>query len=436
MRHKTLKLLAAMAVLVPVAACGGSSSNGETGAAGSNTPQGKVTLQFLSLAWQAPTLAANKKIVADWNAAHPNIQVQYIQGDWDSVHDKLVTQFQGGTAPDIVHDEAADISGFAQQGYLADLSSMMPADLKSGIPDDVWKTVQSDKGTFAVPFLLQAYVPFANKALLQQAGIQLPTISSPWTWDQFQQAAKKLTTGGHYGLGWGLKQPTATMMTLGLNFNGQYFYTDNGQTKLQFNAAEQQVPQRIHAMAYDDKSIDPTSLTLSGSDVLPAFFAGKDAMVVEGSYAAQEMVEKAPKSFQWVMLPPLKGDSQKQAADPQTLSVTAQSKHKQQAMQFIDYFMSAKNLAAVAEGDWLIPTTQAAGKQVLADTGGKNGWDVIVNARDSQSNAAFQTVASYPQWKDQVATPNFQKYLSNQEDLKTLGQQLTSGWQQIAASAG
>ncbi|HZD99150.1 MAG TPA: extracellular solute-binding protein, partial [Micromonosporaceae bacterium] len=102
-----------------LAACSSSS--------GSSSSGGKVTLTFQSLAFQKPTIAAVQKIVTDWNAAHPNIQVKLNQGSWDSVHDQLVTQFQGGTAPDIIHDEAADISGFAQQGYLADISKYLPA---------------------------------------------------------------------------------------------------------------------------------------------------------------------------------------------------------------------------------------------------------------------------------------------------------------------
>src|SRR6266699_2511206 len=104
------RFVAAASIIAVTAAlsagCGGSSS--------SSSSSGKITLKFSSTAWQAPTVAANKKIVADWNAAHPNIQIQYIPVSADSVHDKLVTQFASNSAPDIIHDEAADIAGFAQ----------------------------------------------------------------------------------------------------------------------------------------------------------------------------------------------------------------------------------------------------------------------------------------------------------------------------------
>ena len=54
-----------------------------------------------------------------WNKDHPGIQVEIVPVDVNSVRDKLLTSFVGGTAADIIHDEAADIAGFTQQGYLA-----------------------------------------------------------------------------------------------------------------------------------------------------------------------------------------------------------------------------------------------------------------------------------------------------------------------------
>ena len=49
------------------------------------------------------------------------------------MHDQLVTQFQGGTAPDIIHDESADITGFTNQGYLADLSPYLSQETKDAV---------------------------------------------------------------------------------------------------------------------------------------------------------------------------------------------------------------------------------------------------------------------------------------------------------------
>ena len=63
-------------------------------------------------------------------------------------------------------------------------------------------------------------------------------------------------------------------------------------------------------------------------------------MTVQGNYQAQGMIEQSPKGFNWAMFPPLKGTTQDQAANPQTLSISQQSEHKAEAMQFIAYALN------------------------------------------------------------------------------------------------
>jgi multiple sugar transport system substrate-binding protein len=410
-----------------LAAC--SSSGDKSGS------EGNISLEFSSYAWQDPTVAATKQIVATWNSAHPNIQVKYVSVDPDSVHDKLVTQFAGNSAPDIIHDEAADISGFVDQGYLADMSKLLPADFKASIPQGIWDSVTFKGGIYGAPTLLQSYVVFANKTLLDKAGVAVPTADAPWTWDQFQAAAKKLTTGGTYGLGWGLKSPVATVLSMALNFNGTYVTGSGSSSKLQWGPGEQAVPQRISSMIFTDKSLAPASVGMSGSDVLPGFFAGKYAMIVGGNYASQQMSEQAPKDFGWVMLPMLKGDSQNQAADPQTLSIARQSKHPKEAAQFIAFYDNAENLAKLAQGDWLIPASTDAAKLVATQTQGKNGWDAMSTMGQYLTVAPFESATPYPQWKTQIATPALQQYFQGKLTLDQLGQKLSAGWDQVAAGS-
>lgn len=234
---------AALAAAALVSAC--SSSGGGSGSSGGSNSS--VTLQFQSLAFQKPTIAAVKGIVDSWNSAHPNIQVKLNQGSWDSVHDQLVTQFAGGTAPDIIQDDAADISGFISQGYLADLTGNLSSSVKNSVPQGSWDTVSQNGKIYAAPYLLQSYVVFANTDLLKADGITVPT-GKTVSWDELRSMAKQATKGGTYGLGWGLKSPTATMMTLGLNFDGKYFSGSGKNATINIGANENQVPERIHAM--------------------------------------------------------------------------------------------------------------------------------------------------------------------------------------------
>ncbi|MEJ7725864.1 MAG: sugar ABC transporter substrate-binding protein [Actinomycetes bacterium] len=425
---------AAAAALLLLAGCatsgGGTTTPGEEG---DSTDSGPITLRFQSLAFQEPTVEASQAIVDEWNAANPDVQVEYVQGSWDSVHDQLVTQFQGGSAPDIIHDESADIAGFAAQGYLADLGPYLSDEVMSGVSEGVWETVTVDGKIVAAPTLLQSYMVFANTDLLEAAGVEIPT-GDTWTWDDFSAAAQATTTGGVSGVGWGLKSPTASVMSLGLNFDGTFFSGEGADVAIEVGDNELEVPLRIHDMAYVDGSIDPTSLTQSGGDVLPGFLSGDYAMTVQGSYAAQTVTEQAPDGFNWAVMPPLEGTSAAQNANPQTLSVPAESEHVEDAAAFINFFMEADNLAAVAQGDWLIPTSTEARDAVLSATGGEGGWDQTLASGDILTVAPFQKVEAYPQWKDQIATPALQQYFADQIDLEGLRSQLTDGWASVGGA--
>jgi len=425
---KPIKTATALAAALTLALAGCATSTDSGG--DEDGDGGKVTLRFQSLAFQESTVQATKDIVDAWNEENPDIQVEYVQGSWDSVQDQLVTQFQGGTAPDIIQYESAAMTQFAEQGYLADLSDSLSDETKSAVSEDIWETVTVDDQVIAAPTLLQSYVVFANRDLLEDAGVEVPS-GDTWSWDDFQAAAKATTKGDTFGLGWGLSDPTATMMSLGLNFGAGYFEGSGEDATIDVGDAELALPERIHAMTYDDRSLDPVTLTQSGSDVMSGFLKGNYAMTVQGSYNAQTLSESAPDGFDWVTLPALSADTAEQAANPQTLSVSAQSADTDAAAEFIDYYMQAENLAKVAEGDWLIPASSAAADQVSEDTNGENGWDTILASGENLTKAPFQSASGYPQWKDQIATPAFQRYLADETSADELAQQLTDGWDQV-----
>jgi ABC-type glycerol-3-phosphate transport system substrate-binding protein len=404
--------------------------------AASVAPAGKskqqvTNINFATYVWQPTTVKAMNAIVDGWNKTHAGIQVHVVPVDVNSVHDKLLTNFVGGTAADVIHDEAADIAGFTQQGYLANLTPLIPKSLKSSIPQSVWDTTNFGRKITGVPIMLQTYNVFANMDLLKAAGIKAPTVASPWTWTRFQQVAKQLSTGGKFGVCWGLRSPTATIQTLSLNWGGQWNYLESGRWTLKVGPNEQQILNIMHNMVYDDKSVDAAGVGLSGSAVLPAFFGGKCAMTVQGNYQVQGMIQQSPKGFNWAMFPPLKGKSQDQTANPQTLSISTQSQHKQEAMQFIAYALNAQNMAKLSAGDWLIPASPTAAKLVVKSTKHYGSWKNAVSAVPHFKKANWVTLAPYARWKAEVATPAFRQYLGNQISMDQLVTTLTNGWNNI-----
>ncbi|MEV0231676.1 sugar ABC transporter substrate-binding protein [Nonomuraea sp. NPDC050786] len=416
--------LAAAAILTLAAACGSGGGGGES----SSAPNEPVKINFLSLAWQKESLAANKQLVDEWNKANPKIQVTYVQGSWDNVNDQLVTQFAGGTAPDVIHNDSPALAGFSSDGYLLDLKDKLPAELKNDIPQAAWDTVTFDdgkgnQGVYGVPFLQESQVIIANKKLLDASGVRVPTPDNPWTWDEFSAAAKKMTKGGNFGVAWPMKSPVNKTLNLALNFGGTFFQTADGKTTVKVGPEEREVLQRIHDQLYKDKSADPAALGQGTADPLPAFYKGKFALLPAGVYLRQQVAEQAPEGFEWVTLPAPKGTSAQQGAVSQTLSIAQESKHPDEAMKFIAFFLNGQNQAKLAKGDWLLPTSQTAAADPAMTTK-ENGWDVATASAKNLVVAPFLKVNGFDEWKSKVATPVLQEYFGNKITIDQAAQKL------------
>ncbi|MEV2197759.1 extracellular solute-binding protein [Streptomyces phaeochromogenes] len=417
---KRTKRLAAMVVallLMGSAACTGGDGGSE---------DGRITLRFQSLAWQEESVDVNKELVKEWNATHPDVKVEYVQGSWDSVHDQLLTSFEGGEAPDIIHDASDDLADFAYGGYLADLRDLLPGRLKSDIPQRSWETVTFGDGVYGVPFLQEPRVLIANAKWLRESGVRIPTPEQPWSWDEFRAITDELGDGeGKYGVAWPLKEPVSATLNLSLSTGGQLFHRGaDGKVRIRFGAGDEVVPRTIHDQVNTDGSASSSTLGSGGSDTLPGFFGGKYAMVPLGFSYRQQIVQQAPKGFEWQVLPaPAGADGLTQGVSPQTLSVAEDSPHKKEAAAFIDFLLQPPNMVRLALGDWMLPTGTGALRDPALRVE-EDGWAIGTGLARYLRSAPAQSVRGYPEWKDKVATPAFQEYYSGAIGLGELRERL------------
>jgi multiple sugar transport system substrate-binding protein len=392
---------------------------------------GPVTLTFQSLSDQPAAIEATEAIVDEWNEAHPDVQVEIVPAGWDGIYDKLITQFNGGAAPDIIHYEAASIVPFAVDGYLADLSEYMSDEKRADIPEGILDAVTVDDQVIAYPTELQSYMVFANRTMLEAAGVEVPS-GETMSWDELREIAKATTKDGAYGLGWGLASPTAAFMAMAPGFGGQYFEGSGADASITIGEGEMALPELVGAMAYEDQTVLPVTLTQSGSETLASFYAGQIAMTVQGSFQAANIAKDAPEGFDWVVLPPLEGpEGPEQAANPQTLSVNIDSEHVEESAEFIEFFTDTENLASLNEADALIPATTSAQEAMKSSLGDENGWSTILSSGQHLTSAPYLFVDAYAQWKDTVATPAYQKFLAQEIDADQLATELESGWDEI-----
>ncbi|BDH06956.1 ABC transporter substrate-binding protein [Streptomyces seoulensis] len=392
---------------------------------GGTRDDGRITLRFQSLAWQQESVAANKELVREWNAAHEDVKVEYVQGNWDGVHDQLLTSFEGGEAPDVIHDASDDLADFAYGGDLADLSGLLPERLKSDIPQRSWQATTFGKGVYGVPFLQEPRVLVANSAWLRKARVRIPTPGHPWSWDEFRRITAQLSGEGRYGVAWPLKEPVSVTLNLGLSAGGTLFERgSDGKVTVRFGAGDAVVPRTVHDQVARDRSAPASTLGSGGSDTLPGFFGGRYAMVPLGFSYRQQIEQQAPKGFEWQVLPaPAGADGLTQGVSPQTLSIAEDCTHKKEAAAFIDFLLRPKNMVRLALGDWMLPT----GTQALADPAlhtAEHGWATGTALAGHLRPAPAQSVRGYPEWKDKIATPAYQEYYSGAIGLGELRKRL------------
>jgi multiple sugar transport system substrate-binding protein len=146
-------------------------------------PATPVTINFWS--W-VPHLDEQ---VAEWNQAHPEIQVNYQNaGSGNAEYTKLNTALQANSdIPDVVQIEFQHLPGYIAQGVLQNLADYGANDVKDQFVPWTWSQVSQGSGVYAYPQDAGPMVMFCNTAVLDKYNISAPT-----TWDEFATAATKL----------------------------------------------------------------------------------------------------------------------------------------------------------------------------------------------------------------------------------------------------
>lgn len=420
-------------LLTAAAATAAAGSTALLSGCGSPAASGVPTLDFLSLAWQEESVKANKALVAQWNTQHPEVQVRYVQGSWDDIHDQLLTSFEGGAAPDVIHDEGNDLTDFGSGGYLADLTRLLPADVRGRIPSAAWDMARFDGGLYGVPFLQEPRVLIANRTLLAAAGIGLPDAAKPWTWAEFEDVTRELSHAGgsdeRYGVAWPMSSPVSVTLNLSLTTGGRILYRkDDGRTEVRLDPADSAFAELVRRQVGTDGSAPASALGMSGGDALPGFFAGRYAMLPLNLSYRQQIQQQAPARFDWVTLPLPVGagapdGGRAQGVSPQTLSVSEDCAHKAEAAAFIGFMTRTDHLVELARGDWMAPT----GTEALRDpslTTGKLGWRTGMSAAAHLVASPALGRRGYPEWSDKVATPALQQFFSGDIGLDSLRRKL------------
>ncbi|QTX03737.1 ABC transporter substrate-binding protein [Agromyces archimandritae] len=151
----------------------------------------EVTLSFTW--WGNDTRhAMTEEVIAAFEKEHPNITIEPQYTDWSGYWDKLSTSVAAGDIPDIIQMDEKQLTTYASNGVLMDLTTLAEALPTDDIPEAVLGTGMLDGALYGVPVGINSYTIMANLDLLEQYGVEAPDDAS-WTWDDLRAASEQIS---------------------------------------------------------------------------------------------------------------------------------------------------------------------------------------------------------------------------------------------------
>lgn len=308
-------MLGALLLTTSLTACGGGADNGNNGGAAAPTTGNKATNGGAAASGPVQikfyTFKPDKEeepyfqAVKAFNESQDEVDVEYVSlvQNSDSVEfmTKLDVLMAGGEVVDVFQTGNEEmLVERAARGIVEPLDSFYE---KAGLKpqDEYTKNPTLDGKTYGIIASATQWMTVFNKEHLDAAGLKLPEMG--WTWDDFRDYAKKLTTKDHYG---------AYFHTWG-EYPNLIAYTERPHPQLKEDLTPlfddpsfEYFFNLRRAMETEDKSVEPYADVLASNyHVLQQFFAGEASMLTVPSYAVRAglNLERFPHEFQMAYAP-------------------------------------------------------------------------------------------------------------------------------------
>lgn len=346
-------LLVVLSMTLTLAACGGSKT--ETKDAPKETkqetkepekkPAEKVTLRFAQ--WglsEKATEEVFKKMASSFEAANPNVKVEFVSFPYGDLKQQVLTMAAGGDVPDVVQISESWLNSFIASGYVAELDGLLNKDYIADIYPNLLNDMKSNNKLYAVPWIVSPYVLFYNKELFKQAG--LDPNAPPKTYDEIISYGQKLSKlkdkDGNPVFGVGettgsVPVSGSSILRIMLSFGGDIW--DN-QGQVNVNTKENIEAFKYLKTLYDNKH-NPESAKLK--DLRNLMAIGRLGMYfdqvwgISGAYAINADIKSK------VAVAPPPASSASEAASTMgahLLSIMNGSKNKDVAAKFVEFITS------------------------------------------------------------------------------------------------
>ncbi|MEX2535858.1 MAG: ABC transporter substrate-binding protein [Trueperaceae bacterium] len=405
--------------------------------AGGSTFAQRVSIDYWH-GFTGPDLPVMEQLVADFNAAHPDIEVTPQAIPWGNLFQQIEPSVAAGRAPDVVAVNEDVITGFIMRGALQEITQeqleqhSIEADR---FYDSLWNIGMVDDGVYGVPINSVMLVMYYNRALFEEAG--LDPNNPPQDRESFLEAARALTvdsSGRHPGEE-GFDSSDLEQWAAGIPnpwMGGTIAYTvaaQNGVTFVEpadeefpvnFNSAEGKEAIQFLVDLVTEHGVSPANAT-EGSEI-DAFRQGNAAMNFNGVWMLSQYREQDGLDFDVAPFPNLGTSDYKVWGGASHLALPVQrggdEREQEAALTFISWMTQPEqNLVWTSAGG--LPTQEVvadhpdyqenpmtAVKDALPDTFVLTGFPFIAQLRaawDAGFEAALLSDKSVDQALDDAA---------------------------------
>jgi len=362
-----------------------------------------------------------QKMLETFHADHPGIRVFYTP-DPENLHEQMMTDFDAGTAPDVVAGCCDFLPIWAQSGHLLDLRPYVEADLDQSTIND-WDTAQyrayflQDGLQYALPKYHGALALFYNKDLFDRFGIDYP--DRTWDHSDYLTAMRKLThdrgTDGRPDVWGSMLDISWDRIQMHVNGWGGHFVDPADASRSMMGRAEAiEAMDWIRDRMWDDR-VMASFLDVQNLETRQAYVQERIAMVEDGSWALKDVLEQAPFRV-GVTTFPAGPQRRVTLATTDAYAIYARTKHPEAAWELIKFLTSRDYGRAMAQAHLLQPARAS-----LVDE-----WtETVRQAYPTKAEGLDLAAFAHGHLQGYSATAEI---FANMEDARRIAQ---SAWEQI-----
>ncbi|HZG74109.1 MAG TPA: extracellular solute-binding protein, partial [Chondromyces sp.] len=198
MKKKRVLPLILTAMMALTACSGGQEAKQVAGETKAGEEKIELTYWY---AWGDKIGENNENLVKQFNESQDKIHVTAeFQGTYDELHAKTQAAVAAKNPPEVTMNEISSIETFAKAGMTQDLTPFVEADSEINMDDfnpGLMGNSYVDGKLYGLPYLRSTPIMYVNKTIFEEAGIDLKSIV---TWEDFADAARKLTTEDRVGI--------------------------------------------------------------------------------------------------------------------------------------------------------------------------------------------------------------------------------------------